>query len=1197
MKNKKTNGLELLLENLFNPINNKDYGLYWVVANKKSKPLANSSELLKYIRKEAPEGSFINRYANLTEELVLENNIYLDFDLTNKEYLKQEEGNTERVLANLTNIIEDIPEEKVTDKTKKDFLIKVKAKYEGDYTVENGHSKGFNNFIDSLTTEEVGFLVRYVKAVEKEEVKGLSEQEVQKYYLNKFEQDYLKEPFKEVTTVAKYFESIGVKTVLNLSGSKGFHLRIPITEIGFSNVPELAENPEAVKLFLVALAELIETKLLKKSKRTSSLDYHVFNKGMQRIPTSKHGKTKLYANFIEPSVNYLEAIDSLEEKVPSYTPSVINTEKNTEVLTESDIFKATIKLATDKATIKTFRNEEANPNYKFNSNNKRLKEIIAKIYLPSLRNILGFQIVHILKRSDFNKAEIEDIFKDLHEDYNDYKTTIQGSINYAFKPNAKLVGLKTLISSIKTNVSSEVANEVIKYFTTEFKFYVKPEETVLEDLLKIGAYEYEVIFQKVKNTEKFIVPNFTAEGYNLEIKLRKYIYFKHDSKIITKLELNRPKERTDITIKPKSKDKLKEFVETILNKNIVPTDKEEPIQKFKEVISELDIIINNFILQKEQEEELKELEKEIAEEDSSEESNNINITFGNTEEGFYSQSYRTGIEYNTYIFKANGEQKLKTKPVANVVIKDVTIILDSLGVLEPVYNVTYYNKTFRKEETVEYLTKKQLIEEFIKANVFYISTKENVETVLNTFIISGTQEERITTKTEAYLEGYYIINGKFIENTKLKNLKPYTSSDVAEAITLLNDIMKGRTEEGRLNDSTVYRFCLWNPYSYCLKQLGLKTGIYSLILIGISKGNKTGAINIGSLFYDHKEEENSGSTVSVLGSKLEENSFFKAFDECYNLINLPEAPDVMKKAVQDKVTRITKNRTDNKKSDVFNAFGLPVFLLNERMEFKDYIRERYKITEYTSKSYVSKTKRTKFNEKYLPEAEDTILKKLVVLGAEFNKKIVPLIEAKDKRLLKIEELTIQILKEIAKETAEATGKPINFLPEMYTIKEASTNYNYDVASEIVKLLNTEFKQKNKLTTNSSYSGFSFTNSIINNDFEFITYNKYRTERTKEKEFIIDSSGLVKYVNNHVEETVELENILEALSLTDILTAKAKATETSYNKFINKQHKIKVEGTEEGSFTSKNITGFYLNVEELANKLFSFNIDFSEANKN
>lgn len=49
MKNRKTNRLELILENLFNPINNKDYGKYWNVSYSNKKPLANASELLAYI--------------------------------------------------------------------------------------------------------------------------------------------------------------------------------------------------------------------------------------------------------------------------------------------------------------------------------------------------------------------------------------------------------------------------------------------------------------------------------------------------------------------------------------------------------------------------------------------------------------------------------------------------------------------------------------------------------------------------------------------------------------------------------------------------------------------------------------------------------------------------------------------------------------------------------------------------------------------------------------------------------------------------------------------------------------------------------------------------------------------------------------------------------------------------------------------
>ena len=421
MKHRKTNRLELILGNLFNPINNKDYGLYWNVSYSKKKPLANASELLSYIRKESKEGSFINRYANLNEDLVLENNIYLDFDLTNNSYLKAERRLTEATLEELASTELTITEEtNPSVKANNEFLKQIQQKYKKNFSVENGFIKGFNNFIDSLTTAETGALKNLVAAKEKEEVEKLkSEKEIQKYYLTKFEQDYLKEPFKEANIVAEYFNNIGVETVLNWSGSKGLHLRIPITTIDFSEVPELEGNPEAVKIFLLTMAELIETKIIQKAKGSSSLDYAVFKKGMQRLPTSKHNKTKLYANFIEPSTNYLEAIDLLEEKVPSYIPNLIDTAKNTEVLIESDIYKATIKKSIEEVT-KTFKSEKANPNYKFNGQHEELKRIISKVYLPSVRNEVGFRIVHLLRRSNFQQSEVEDIFKDLHEDLTDF---------------------------------------------------------------------------------------------------------------------------------------------------------------------------------------------------------------------------------------------------------------------------------------------------------------------------------------------------------------------------------------------------------------------------------------------------------------------------------------------------------------------------------------------------------------------------------------------------------------------------------------------------------------------------------------------------------------------------------------------------------------------------------------------------------
>ena len=557
--------------------------------------------------------------------------------------------------------------------------------------------------------------------------------------------------------------------------------------------------------------------------------------------------------------------------------------------------------------------------------------------------------------------------------------------------------------------------------------------------------------------------------------------------------------------------------------------------------------------------------------------------FGYKDKEYYTQN-QTGI---TLIKES--KKGCSYVNIANLIIKDITIVLDSLDILEPVYTVTYHNKTFNKDVTVKYLTKNQLVEEFKKANVFYENNTEKIETVISTYIISGTQAGRIETKTEAYLEGYFIVNNKVVSNTKLKNLKKPTPEEVAEAIRLLNEIMSTRSDEGKANDSTVYRFMLWNPFSYCLKQLGYGKAIYSLILTGKSQGNKSGATSIGRLFYLHTGEETAGSTVSVLGSKLEENSFVSAFDECSHLFTLKEALNVMKRAIYEKTARATKDRNDNKKIDEFQAIGLPMFLLNEPQEFKDYIINRYKITNYTSNSVISNKEKEKFNEKYLPEAPDTILNKLSVIGKVFSTKLIEIIEDPDerKRLFNIEELTIELLKEISSEAGE------EFLPEMYEIEESSDLYNYDVNKEIRNILNTEFKNKNRLTGNRYYNSSNFTNSAINNDFDFIYYNKHKNKGSK-KEFIINSKGLVDYINKNVEETVELEEILIALDLKEILEAKATEDGLSYSDFIKHQHKITLK--DKGKKT-KNITGFYLTTEEVANNLFSFDIEFSSDSDN
>lgn len=785
----------------------------------------------------------------------------------------------------------------------------------------------------------------------------------------------------------------------------------------------------------------------------------------------------------------------------------------------------------------------------------------------------GFFSYHITKGSSKRIASgiVKKVPSDLFEDSEGFKNDI---IKNYERPVEEKVGLPTLLDYIEEHDStfnierfSEELNLICnknfsktKVTTATFKIEVPTEDNEKTTIkkIKVPVYLIETEFKKYLKYEGIF------KGIDLTLDFSSLIgsfIYSRTAKEVDSFKFKFNKNYLEIT-------KLKELTEYLEEEKIIlPKHFEKELRRS---VKSLDKSITK---PKVIEEIISPVEEDFPEDVT---------TFGITENTFYKQTTEKGIEFIIVTDKG-----INSKPVANVVIEEVEIVLDSLGILEPVYNVTYYNKTFNKKTTVEYLTKKQLTEEFIKANVFYISTKENVETVLNAFIIDGTKEGTIITKTEAYLEGYFIVDNHVVSNSKLNNIGRPSKEELAEAIKLLNEIMEDRTTEGIANDSSVYRFFLWNPFSYCFKQLGYGKGNYSLILIGASQTNKTGASKIGNLFYNRTEEETTGSTVSVLGSKLGENSFTSIFDECSHLFSIPEALNVMKRAIYEKTGRAVKDRNDNSKIDNFTAFNLPLFLLNEPIKFKDFITNRYKIINYSNESFIDNDSKEEFNKKYVPDSEDTVLKKLAAIGKVFSEKLIAIIEdpTERKKLFNIEETTIEILEQIQEEAE------INFNPEMLKTTEASTKYNYNVKTEIKKLLNEEFKTKNRITANNSPSSYTFTQSAINNDFDFITYNKNRTEKTEAKEFIINTSKLKEYVNNNVEEFVELETILEALDLTETIKAKPDYKEP-YEDYIKKGHKIRIKEPS-GNIKEKTISGIYLTLEELANKLFSFDIDFSE----
>lgn len=1014
--------------------------------------------------------------------------------------------------------------------------------------------------LEKLSVEEINNLVSEVETEEKQKLQGLTIEEKRKYFHNKFTSTkYLEAPFNEAKRVAAILEDGGLKPLTFFSGSKGFHILVKFNPVDVANLNEVVES--------------LGTNI-KESLDLTTLDSSVIKHTTQRvirIPYSMHQKTGFFKNPIDLNKDYFEIIDSCLEREYKLLPDITQ---------DSSYFESKLKFLDDSITKeKKQRLEEESdflPSTRYVSNNRDIlkDKTFQKNYKKLLKDgnkwYMVFSLIHLAKRTGIAKNDVIQFFKDI----NLYDKNIETEIKRISKvnlqdSNLRVVGLKTFLKYVKEYAPEEEKNYLIKYFNSCFRYKEKPVENTLEETLTINGKEYKIIHSKTSKEEYYTIKDFLLKDHMLKIdKKKRMIQYKQDKKIISKLDL-----KAASGIQPKNAELPDKFKDRIIKKTSL---EEFPVE---ELIEELDYL---FLFLEENEEDPVEIPEEKTDPDI--------LHFG-TE---YIQTDKGIFKIN--ISKTGNETK---EPIANMIIKDVKITLDSLNIKEPVYTVTYYNRTFKKEKTVEHYTRKQLTEEFIKANVFYNSTKENVETVINTFIINGTQEGRIETNEEAYLEGFFLINGKIIENTNIKHIqKDY--NELAEAINLFNEIMKDRTPEGKANDSSVYRFMLWSPFSYVFKQLGTaKASNYGLILTGKSQANKTGSVQIGGRFYNRLERENSGSTVSVLGSRLGESTFSSVFDECYNLLKQDEALDVSKRSTYETYARATKNRTDNTKIDTFPCLNIPTYLLNEgqQIEFKDFITNRFKIIDYSVKSVITTEDKKEFVKKYLPDNEDSILNKLGMIGRFFSDKLIAIIESKDiSRLTKIEETTIEILKEISEETSKATGKPISFLPEMYTITEASTKYNYDVKQAVKNLFNEEFKKKNRIAATNTVHGHMFTQSITNNDFDFITYNRNTTEKTPYQEFIINASGITKYVNNHIEELVDLETILDYLGLTDILEKQqekelkinSKQSKKEYKDYIRTQHNIKTGNK------AKNIKGFHLRLEDLANHLFNFDIDFSKA---
>ena len=469
--------LKSIYENLFYPINEKRRS-YW------KEPVNNAKELVEYATNNKNDDKYLEIYTSINDDVVgTILTIFLDFDLSTETRLEWE----------LTHTLKDITDSEVSSAI---------ANYEK------------NQNINDLTDEERTKLLTYLSNYEAEQLAGLTDEETRNYFYKKIENGYLKEPFEEAMKVANYFIEHGVEVIVNWSGSKGLHIRIPLNKLSFTD--KINNDP---KLFILSLGEAIETSILNKPIKKSTLDYAVLNrnKGLQRLPCSQHNTSKLYSNFINTNEKYNEAITHLLHDKSDYLPPVVDKNTNTKKFMDLAIVKEAIVTATENESYNNYNDEFANPHYTFSSENKELKENIGKVYINGHRNEIGYRTIHVLRRSGFSKEEVENIFKEIHDlQSSDYADTIAGSIKYAYsKELKKLCGLRHLIKGIKELPNFEGKENVIDYFKNNFRYYDKPTKTEVEPFrfkdrdITVTVYE--------NHTDKWVVFSEIYEDIDLEL--------------------------------------------------------------------------------------------------------------------------------------------------------------------------------------------------------------------------------------------------------------------------------------------------------------------------------------------------------------------------------------------------------------------------------------------------------------------------------------------------------------------------------------------------------------------------------------------------------------------------------------------------------------------------------------------------------
>ena len=441
----------------------------------------------------------------------------------------------------------------------------------------------------------------------------------------------------------------------------------------------------------------------------------------------------------------------------------------------------------------------------------------------------------------------------------------------------------------------------------------------------------------------------------------------------------------------------------------------------------------------------------------------VNATDKDRENGYTMKNglYRTKMVYNEQEQEYDREYDF----YGNILIHNLTVIYDKLGLFPELVSLKYTNTAINQTSEINRKPFSVVASEIAK-KLLLDTNSLGIESTLRKMFIHGCNKDlngvvSITAETDLLKDGFFYdeTTGKVIANNVFSNLKT-SADDIRKAIRLFNNLIKNRGY-AIPNDCTLFRFMLWSPFSYCLKQIGYTDDLYSMVLWGVTDTNKTGSSIMFSYLYADKDMTlQKANTQSAMGTRLGENTFPLILDENKDILSDPRNEEFLKNIVTDKIGRSVKDRADNNNMNDFPSLRQSVSTLNHDIPYKPEFLKRYKVLYYDLNMQVSESAKTEFNKKYKPKSPNTPLKQLRHLGKVFSEYFIPYIESQSDELYDLESLTIKILKEIANKYGE------EFNMNVY-IKQDSSKQDMDTGSVIRNGLNKLFRKVHRLQTGQS----------------------------------------------------------------------------------------------------------------------------------